>query len=129
MPDPYIIFFDGQCNLCDRFANFVFKRDVKRKFLYAPLQGVTARQRLKEEDIKGLKSIVVLKNDIVLKETQAVKTVMQQIYPRYSGFFALFPSYFFNVFYRLIAKNRYKIFGKKDNLYQPSEDQKKYFLP
>lgn len=128
MSNQYIIFFDGQCNLCDRFVNFVFKKDTKRQFLYAPLQGVTAKQRLKEGDVKGLKSIIVLKNDIALKEAQAIKIIMQQLYPRYSGLFSLLPSSFFNVFYRLIAKKRYRIFGKKNSLYQPSKDQIKYFL-
>ena len=129
MSDQYIIFFDGQCNLCDRFVNFVFKRDINRQFLYAPLQGVTAKQRLKEEDIKDLKSIIVLKNHTALKESQAIKVIMQQLYPRYSSFLSLLPSSFFNVFYKLIAKRRYKIFGKKDNLYHPSKDQRKCFLP
>lgn len=129
MNNQYIIFFDGQCNLCDRFVNFVFKRDVKRIFLYAPLQGATAKEHLKEEDISGLKSIIVLKNSIVLKEAQAIQTVMKLLYPRYSVLFSLFPSRFFNFFYRFIAKKRYKIFGKKDNLYQPPGEQRKHFLP
>lgn len=129
MSDQIIIFFDGQCNLCDRFVNFVFKRDTHRHFLYAPLQGETAFRKLSREDIQGLKSIVILKDGLVLKETRAVQAVMQQIYPRCSIVFSLLPLPFFNFFYRLVGKRRYSLFGKKSHLYQPSESQKKFFLP
>ena len=129
MPNPYIIFFDAQCSLCNHFINFVFKRDTKRQFLYAPLQGATAKQYLKKEDIKTLKSVIVLKNNVTLKEAQAIQTVMKQLYPSYSVLFSILPSKFFNVFYRFIAKKRYKVFGKKEDLHQPSKNQRKYFLP
>ncbi len=129
MQNQYIIFFDAQCNLCSRFVNFVFKRDTEKLFLYAPLQGTTAKQHLKTEDIKSLKTIIVLKNNIMLKETEAVQTVMTGLYPRYSILFSLFPPRLFNVFYRFIAKNRYKILGKRDSVFQAPKDQKNYFLP
>ena len=129
MSNKSIIFFDGQCNLCDRFVNFVFKRDTHRRFIYAPLQGQTAFQKLSREDIHGLRSIIVLKDGLVLKETRAIQAVMQQIYPRYSVVFSLLPLSFFNLFYKLIGKKRYILFGKKESLYQPSENQKKFFLP
>ena len=95
MPDKYIIFFDAQCNLCDRFINFIFKRDLKRRFLYAPLQGTTAKQYLKEKDIQDLKSIIVFKKGIILKETQAIKIIMKQLYSSWSILFSLLPSSFF----------------------------------
>ena len=129
MRNQYIIFFDGQCNFCDRFVNFVFKRDRKRQFLYAPLQGETASQNLKTEDIKNLRSIIILKEGIALKETQAIQTIMKQLYPRYSVLFSFLPYKFFNLFYRFIAKRRYGLFGKKDGLYLPSKKQREYFLP
>ena len=124
----YLIFFDGQCNLCDRFVNFIFKRDFKRQFLYAPLQGQTAKQCLEKGDIKNLKSIIFLKNGMILKETRAIQAIFKQLYPRWSLVISVLPPWFFNLFYRFIAKRRYGFFGKKSALYQPSRDQKRYFL-
>ena len=129
MKEQQIIFFDGKCNLCDRFVNFVFKRDTEKHFLYAPLQGQTAKQYLKKEDIESLKSIVFLQKDQVLKSAPAIQAILKQIYPRLAALLSLLPSGFFNFFYKIIAKKRYSLFGKKDRLYQASEEQKTYFLP
>ena len=129
MREQQIIFFDGKCNLCDRFVNFVFKKDKKKQFLYAPLQGQTARQYLTKEDIEGLKSIVFLQKDQVLKSAPAIQAILKQIYPRQADFLSVLPSRFFNFFYKFIAKKRYYLFGKKDEMYQASEKQKAYFLP
>ena len=129
MQNPYLIFFDGQCNLCDRFVKFVFKRDFKRQFLYAPLQGQTAKQYLENEDIKSLKSIIFLKKGMALKEAQAIQAIFKLLYPPWSIVISVLPPWFFNFFYRFIAKRRYSFFGKKSTLYQPSKDQGKYFLP
>ncbi len=129
MSNPSIIFFDGQCNLCDRFVNFVFKRDARRRFLYAPLQGQTALQKLKKEDIQNLKSILVLKDGAVLREARAIQAVFQQLYPHCSPALSVLPLSLFNFFYRFIGKNRYAIFGKKERLYQPAKSQSEFFLP
>ena len=129
MQGKYIIFFDGQCNLCDRFVNFVFKRDPKKQFLYAPIQGQTAKQHLTKEDIESLKSIIFLKNGLALKEAPAIQAIFKQLYPRFSPLLSIIPFRFFNFFYRFIAKRRYNLFGKKDSLYQASEEQKRFFLP
>ena len=129
MNDQNIIFFDGQCNLCDRFVNFIFKKDIKKQFLYAPLQGMTAKKYLKEDDIENLDSIIFFYKGASLKEAQAIKALMKQLYPRLSIIFSFLPLSFFNFFYRLIAKRRYFFFGKKNRLYQASKNQKEHFLP
>ena len=129
MQNQYIIFFDGQCNLCDRFIGFVFKRDSKRRFFYAPLQGQTAKQKLTIEEARNLKSIIFLQKGTVLKEAPAIQAIMKQLYPRWSFMIPILSLGMFNFLYRFIARKRYTLFGKKDKLYQPSEEQKKYFLP
>ena len=44
-----IVYFDGYCNVCNRFVDFLIRHDRKRELKYAPLQGTTARARLKKE--------------------------------------------------------------------------------
>lgn len=124
-----IIFFDSQCKLCNHFVNFVFKRDTKRHFQYAPLQGQIAKQLLKKTDIEKLNSIILLHKEQVLKEAPAIQNIMSLLYPLWSVLFFTIPSGFFNFFYKFIAKKRYTFFGKNKKLYQPSEEQKKHFLP
>ena len=122
-----IIFFDGVCNLCDRFVNFVYLRDRQRKFHYAPLQGLTAQKLLKEE--AHLKSIAYFKQGSVLRGVAGIKGIFKVIYPRWQWLFKILPPPVYSFFYNLIAKKRYQIFGKKNHLYTPSEEQKKFFLP
>ncbi|MCZ0932134.1 MAG: DCC1-like thiol-disulfide oxidoreductase family protein [Oligoflexia bacterium] len=128
MKDKNIIFFDGVCELCDWFVNFVFKRDSKRQFLYASLQGETAKAYLQPADIQGLKSIIFFNQGAILKESCALKAIMKKLYPRLAPLLSLFPSFIFNIFYRFIAKRRYAFFGKKETGYQASPEQQKYFL-
>ena len=129
MRDKNIIFFDGVCELCDWFVNFVFKRDSKKQFLYAPLQGETAKTHLTTEDIQDLKSIIFFNQGAILKESPALKAIMKKLYPRWAFVTALFPNVIFNLLYRFMAKQRYALFGKKDSLYQTAPEQQKYFLP
>ena len=125
--DKNIIFFDAVCELCDFFIQFVFKKDQKRDFLYSPLQGETAKAILAKKDREELKSIVFFKKGVILKESQAIKTILQKLYPRLSLILLLLPAFLSNALYRQIAKRRYKWFGKKS--YQASPQQTPYFLP
>lgn len=129
MPDQNIVFFDAQCNLCNRFVQFILKKDKKNHFLYAPLQGETAKTYLEQTDIQHLKSIVVLKKGNILRKSQAVKSIMQEIHPQWNILFSIMPSAFFDFIYNFIAKNRYFLFGKKKSLDSHLSRQKQYFLP
>ena len=113
MQNKNIIFFDGVCELCDWFVNFVFKRDSKKQFLYAPLQGETAQNYLKKEDILGFKSIIFYHQGKILKESPALKAIMKKLYPRWAFLLAILPNLIFNLFYRFIAKRRYAFLEKK----------------
>lgn len=128
-----IIFFDEVCELCSRFIQFVSKRDKKKVFLFAPLQGETAKQRLDLKDIQTLNSIAVLKDGGVYREGRALKLILKNLYP-YTFFLRFFllwlnPPFFLNRVYRFIAKRRYDWFGKKEKKGEPPPDLKKSLLP
>ena len=124
-----ILFFDGQCGLCSRFITFVFKRDIQKNFLYAMLQGETAKQHLKKEDIEGLKSIIVLTDGVILREAHALRFIIKKLYPFSSFVLYLIPVVFLNIFYRWVAKKRYKFFKKTEMLYKLTKEKPELFLP
>lgn len=126
MEEKVIIFFDGVCNLCDSFVNFVYERDSYRQFFYAPLQGKTARDLLAETDRTDLKYIVLFCNGRIFRGPEAIQEIFSLLYPKRARLFRRIPGRFL---YKFIAKRRYKIFGKKEELYEPSSQQKKFFLP
>ncbi|MBC6415554.1 MAG: DUF393 domain-containing protein [Bdellovibrionales bacterium] len=129
MKDKTIIFFDGLCELCSRFVNFVLKRDKNEFFLFTSLQGETAKKYVSSKDIKNLKSIIVFEKGDLFKESRALKIIFKKLYPRISFFMFFIPPFIFNIFYRWIAKRRYNWFGKREQIYQIPQDLKKHFIP
>ena len=81
-----IIYFDGVCNLCNGFVDFVIQRDKKRTFSYAALQGKSALLNLSNQDL-GLDSVVLLYDGSVLKKSAAVLKILKEL-----GFFYKFIS-------------------------------------
>ena len=124
-----ILFFDGVCELCFWFIEFVSKRDKKKVFLFTPLQGETAKEHLDLKDIQSLSSIVVLKENKLYREGQALKVIFKSLYP-YSLFLLLWlmPPFLLNKVYHFIAKKRYRWFGRKENK-NFSPRLQKTFLP
>ena len=53
MNSPHIILFDGQCNVCNRFVQFVIRRDPAGKFQFAPLQSEQAARALQAAAFKA----------------------------------------------------------------------------
>ena len=109
-----ILFFDETCELCSRFIQFVSKRDKNNFFLFAPLQGQTAKKHLELKDIENLSSLFVLKEAKLYREEQALKLILKKLYPYSSLLLGLIPSFLQNKMYRFIAKRRYQWFGKRE---------------
>lgn len=125
-----IVFFDGHCEICNTFVKYLFKRDYSHRFLYASLQSQTARELLNEEDLKNLKSILFLKRGNLFRESRAIMEIMAILYPKTTFLISqMLPYAFYNFFYKWIALKRYSLFKKKEDIYEPSEKQKQYFLP
>lgn len=127
-----IIFFDGVCNLCNASVNFVIKHDKKAQFLFASFQSDAAKEILLHFNLKNFDSetvILVEGQKLYDKSTAALK-----IAKRLDGGFKLFyaflilPKNFRDWIYDLIAKNRYRWFGKRENCIIPSAKLKNRFL-
>lgn len=125
-----IVFYDGVCGLCTRSVQLLLKLDRHHRLLFAPLQGTTY-QTLTNNHQTGFDSIVVYTNNKLYTEVKA----LQHIGKTLGGFWNILriislviPPFISNALYRLIAKNRYHIFGKHDQCHLPTPNQKKQFL-
>ena len=107
-----IIFFDQDCELCNRFIKYVFKKDLKKQFFYAPLQGQHAKKLLEAHLFESRDSIVFFDQGKTYKESEATIKIFKMLYPKTTKILFFLPFSFYNLFYRQIAKNRYSIFGK-----------------
>tara|TARA_R110002012_G_scaffold88936_3_gene218553 strand:- start:84 stop:482 length:399 start_codon:yes stop_codon:yes gene_type:complete len=127
-----IILFDGVCNLCNGAINFIIKRNSKASLKFASLQSDTGKQLLKEYNIDPLKtdSIVLIdSNKAFLKSDAALRIAkdLDDAYPLLYSFIII-PAFIRNSIYDLIARNRYKWFGKKESCMIPTPDLKSRFL-
>ncbi len=133
MENKKIILFDGVCNLCNSAVNFIIKRDKKDIFRYASLQSEIGKKLILERNIdtSSLDSILLIEPKIAYyhKSTAALHIAKQLsgLYPILSVFL-IFPKFFRDWVYNIIARNRYKWFGKKESCMIPTPELKALFI-
>ena len=133
MPEnQFVVFFDGVCNLCNDTVQFIIKRDPKNKFSFATLQSEKGQQTLVKLkfDTQSFDTFILLKKGkLYLKSTAACL-----LFKELSGLwpilylFIIIPRPIRDCVYSVIAKNRYKWFGKKDHCMIPTPELKKRFI-
>lgn len=127
-----ILLFDGLCNLCNGAVNFILKRDKDGKFKFASLQSEIGNKLCKQHNIdtNDVDSIILIKNDKVYIKSAAVLEILKDMPIGWrvlrSGI--IVPKTILDYLYDLIAKHRYRIFGKKDECPIPSKDVQDRFL-
>jgi len=123
---PIIILFDGVCNLCNGFVQFVIRRDPEGKFRFASLQSDFGRSQLIRHKINpdSLHSIIVIDGDIARQRSDAVLHVAKHLGGAWRLFvaFGILPRFLRDAAYNLIASNRYKIFGKQESCMTPTAE-------
>ncbi|MFV8225797.1 thiol-disulfide oxidoreductase DCC family protein [Christiangramia aquimixticola] len=128
-----IILFDGVCNLCNNSVQFIIKHDKKDVFRFAALQSETGKQLLQDRglDPEELDSIILIEPGVAYyKKSTAALEISRDL----SGGYFLLKNFLFlpetmrDGIYDIIAKNRYKWFGKKDNCMIPTPELKAKFL-
>ena len=125
-----IIFFDGICPLCSGFVDFVIKRDQRRLFLFSSLQSEFAKAHLPSTYL-SLDSIVLKENDQIYTQSTSVLRILFQLGGYWNAlavFSSIFPLWFRDYFYSVIAKNRYRFWGQREFCRLPTAEEKKLFL-
>jgi predicted DCC family thiol-disulfide oxidoreductase YuxK len=129
-PHP-VILFDGVCNLCNASVQKVIKHDPKSKFRFASLQGSFGQEVLKQFHLSGtdFNTFILLKDDQIYTKSTAALIVAKEMSGLWSllYIFIIIPAFIRNFFYDLVAKNRYKWFGKQDACWIPTPDLKALF--
>lgn len=131
LPD-YLILFDGVCNFCNATINFTLRHDKRNLFYYAPLQSKLGQQLLEKYDLagKGLDSFVLIEKGKAYVKTTAALRVARKLNGGWPLMYAfiIVPPFIRNVVYNIIAKNRYRWWGKRESCMVPTPDIRKKFL-
>lgn len=116
----HLIFYDGECPLCNRVVRFVLAADKKKQFLFAPLQGITAEKELHDFKRLDLDTLVLLENYQTSEQQSLIEGKgALRIFWHLGGIYTLlgclsfFPSFLFDRFYRFVARRRYRLFKTK----------------
>ena len=128
-----LILFDGVCNLCNSSVLYVIKRDKKDQFVFAPLQSKVGKQIIDhyQIDTSKMDSIILYNHEkgISCKSTAALKIALQLGFPtNVLSVFLIIPAFIRNWVYDIVAKKRYKWFGKKEACMIPTPDLRSRFL-
>lgn len=127
-----VVLFDGVCNLCNRSVQFIIKRDKKKRFLFASLQGKTGQEILRQFNLPAndFNSFLILeKNKIYTRSTGALR-MLKLLGGGWKLLYGLIivPKFIRNAVYNWIARNRYNWYGKREECMVPAPELKERFL-
>jgi predicted DCC family thiol-disulfide oxidoreductase YuxK len=128
-----VIVFDGVCVLCSRWVDFVLRRDLHRRYRFAAVQTASGRALLIDHGIDpdDPLSFLLLEGTHGYTDTDAIVRILRSFGPGWR-FVALLvsivPRFIRDPLYRWIARNRYRMFGRRAACRVPTADIADRFL-
>ncbi|RMH31543.1 MAG: DUF393 domain-containing protein [Nitrospirae bacterium] len=128
-----VILFDGLCNMCNAFVDWVIKHDPEGRFAFAPLQSESAQCLLKQLGLKtqDFETFLYLEHDSVFIKSTAALQILRAMKTRWScvgKFLAVIPCPIRDAVYDWIVKHRYCLMGKRKICRVPSVGEQHRFL-
>lgn len=130
--DPPVVLFDGVCNLCNHSVQFIIARDPSARFRFATLDSAVARSLL--DQLGGREtlpdSIVLMDGGQLYTRSSAALRIARGLrfpWPLLYGLMVV-PRPLRDMLYDLVARNRYRWFGKRDACMMPTPELKARFL-
>lgn len=132
-----IVFFDGQCVLCNGAMKSVLANDTKKHFLICAQQSEMGQQLLGRHnvDLASLKTIYVIRNcgtanESILDRGRAILYMMKNLekFHTLAALGSIFPPALIDVFYKFVAHIRYQVFGKTETCMMPTAEVRDQIL-
>jgi predicted DCC family thiol-disulfide oxidoreductase YuxK len=127
-----IVLFDGLCNVCDGSVQAILKRDREGIFRFASLQGRFGQETLKRMGMptNDLETLVLLEDGKIHTRSTAVLRILHRMGGVW-GFLYIFrfiPVPLRDAAYRLFARRRHRLFGRRDDCRIPTPGQRERFI-
>jgi len=133
----HLLLYDGVCGLCDHLVQFVLARDPQGTFDFAPLQSATGRAAVAREggDPNALTSFYVVRDYRTPQARSLVKGRAALFVGHALGWpwravalFGVLPTAILDFGYDLVARYRYRVFGRFDQCMLPRPEQRRRFV-
>lgn len=126
--EPAIILFDAMCVLCSANAQFVLRHDRRGQFRLASMQGPVGAALFREHGIDPADpdTILVIDGDRVWRDSDAVLAIYSELgWPwRAAGWLRAVPRWMRDPVYLLVARNRYRMFGRRETCWVPRPEDR-----
>jgi len=136
-PHHILVLYDGVCALCNGTVSFLVKRDDGDRFRFAPLQSNLGREIVRRYggDPDDLDTVYVVldfgeSSERILKRSRAVLTAVAALGGpwKLASVLRVVPGFVTDLGYRLVARVRYRLFGKYDACPLPEPAHRHKFL-
>ena len=129
---PPVLLFDGVCNLCNASVQWILKRDPRGHFRFAALQSEIGQKLLRQHGLasENFDTVVLVAGDRIFLRSDAALEIVRHI----GGFwqllyvFKILPRTLRDAVYNLVARNRYRWFGHREECMLPQPEWKERFL-
>jgi len=126
------VLFDGVCNFCNASINFVIEHDRAGYFKFAPLQSAIGEELIAEHEIDRIEtdSVILVEDGEVFTHSTAALRIAKHLDGPWSWAHGLIvlPRSLRDMAYRLFAKYRYRLFGRRDSCMMPTPEVRARFL-
>lgn len=124
--------FDGVCNFCNSAVNFIIKRDKKKRYVFGPLQSEPGRRLLAAHNLPAdkLSTFILIEDGKAYSKSAAALRIARNLSGLWPLLYPLIilPAFIRDIVYNIIAKNRYRWFGKMDQCMMPTAELRARFL-
>lgn len=116
-----VVLYDGYCNLCSRSVQWIIRNDPRRRFSFVPLQAPESKVFADGSIPAEEESVILVLNDrVYLRSAAALRIAIRLRFPwPLLGIFFIVPRFLRDPVYRIIARNRKRWFGERDQCYIP----------
>jgi len=127
-----IVLFDGVCNFCSDSVNFIIARDHAAHFKFAPLQSEIAQELLNKFGVtrEETDSVILIEDEKAYLYSDAAIGIARNLDGawKYCALTSIIPRSIRDFCYKLFARNRYRLFGRKDSCMIPTPEIRARFL-
>lgn len=131
-PEDQVILFDGVCKFCNFWTRFILRFDKRQRFRLCSVQSPQGQALLEcyGFPLDRFETLLVIRKGGCVIKSNAVLAIAQELsFPwRLASVLRWLPQQFRDGVYDVVARNRYRLFGRYDQCRVPSADDRERFL-